>query len=728
VKAAARHWRTREWLVLVVLLAVAALARPGALRAPFFADDWLFLDQARARSLFATLAAPDPIGNFARPIGRQTWFWLMGHLSGESSAFFHYAALAVFVTAVGLLFRLGWRLGGLAVGTFAAAFFAFHGSADVPLTWASGSQDLLAVTFGVASVLLFLEGERGWAAALLLLGLLSKETIALAPLAALVLAREPGESWRRSIARAWPYAVAWALWLGVIAIAAARGRAHLGGQPFHFIYLLSALVNLVRTGMGLEWRTGSPPWIPFQWPRAWLWFLILVAAIVVGWTAVAETRPAAASRSKPKGAGAKPQERGRRARAETPRPDASRADSPRADSPRAEALRHSRRTLAWGGWTWALVAGAPVAIVAPIWSAYFYLFAMAGVGLGLGVWLAGRRWLAPLAFVFLALGTHQARMLDEFATRASPWSRASHVNNLYLVRGMAIISEGLADMKQLYPSLPPSSTVFLAGFPAFAAFQVGDGPLMRGAYRDTSLRAYYLSEFTEARATRGPVYFIYYDRKTGKLKDQTGDPAMLLRIAIGETMSMHPRVSEVALGLRLKSNPNELVSQYLSALVSVELGKSARADSFFAAAGLHHEGPADAVIQKARPMVARGDTVAAIQSLIDARIRHVRDARLHVELARLFSNRDDTRTDSVIESYAARVLDPQLAAAWRWWALSELGAERGLEARAAFERYFALEPAAATADTEATRRYEHLLRELPGGDLAQQALRRNVVR
>src|SRR5215831_11351101 len=259
------------------MLAVAALARPGALRAPFFADDWLFLDQVRARSLFATLASPDPIGNFARPLGRQIWFWLMANLSGESSAFFHYASQAVFVVAVGLLFRLGWRLGGLTVAAFAAAFLAFHNAADVPLSWASGSQDLLAVTLGIGSVLLFVEGQRWWAAALLFLGLLSKETIALAPIAAVVLARRveggSAEPWRRTIVRAWPFAAAWAAWLALLAVAAARGRAHLGGLPFQPVFLVAAVVNLMRTVLGLEWRTGSQPWIPFQWPHGWLTFL-----------------------------------------------------------------------------------------------------------------------------------------------------------------------------------------------------------------------------------------------------------------------------------------------------------------------------------------------------------------------------------------------------------------------------------------------------------------------
>jgi hypothetical protein len=36
---------------------------------------------------------------------------------------------------------------------------------------------------------------------------------------------------------------------------------------------------------------------------------------------------------------------------------------------------------------------------------------------------------------------------------------------------------------------------------------MGDGALLRIAYRDTSLRSYYFTDFSSARAGRGPVLF-----------------------------------------------------------------------------------------------------------------------------------------------------------------------------------------------------------------------------
>ena len=88
--------------------AVAAmLVHMRSLRAPFFADDWLFLDQVRFRSFAQVLASPDPLGNFFRPLGRQVWFWLLANLSGESPLVFHAANLLTFFAAVVLLPLIG---------------------------------------------------------------------------------------------------------------------------------------------------------------------------------------------------------------------------------------------------------------------------------------------------------------------------------------------------------------------------------------------------------------------------------------------------------------------------------------------------------------------------------------------------------------------------------------------------------------------------------------------
>ena len=54
--------------LLGVLIALAGRFRD--LARPFFADDFLFLESARGKSLVGALLAPDPLGNFFRPVSR----------------------------------------------------------------------------------------------------------------------------------------------------------------------------------------------------------------------------------------------------------------------------------------------------------------------------------------------------------------------------------------------------------------------------------------------------------------------------------------------------------------------------------------------------------------------------------------------------------------------------------------------------------------------------------
>ncbi|HUK64155.1 MAG TPA: hypothetical protein VLV15_12500, partial [Dongiaceae bacterium] len=58
------------WPALAAVLAAAAWLHRDALHAPFFADDYAFLDTVGGRSLGAALSAPDPLGNYFRPVGR----------------------------------------------------------------------------------------------------------------------------------------------------------------------------------------------------------------------------------------------------------------------------------------------------------------------------------------------------------------------------------------------------------------------------------------------------------------------------------------------------------------------------------------------------------------------------------------------------------------------------------------------------------------------------------
>src|SRR5215831_2034183 len=183
--------RDRSFAYAVAALAIAAVVtHVRSFAAPFFADDWLFLDQVRFRSLAHVLASPDPIGNYFRPLGRQVWFWVLARVGGESAFVFHAANLLCLVAAVVLLAVLARRLAGPLAAVVAAGFLALHYAADVPVLWVSGSQELLSLTLGLGALVLYQRGRRLAAAACYLAALLAKEVVVLLPLVAIGLEAE----------------------------------------------------------------------------------------------------------------------------------------------------------------------------------------------------------------------------------------------------------------------------------------------------------------------------------------------------------------------------------------------------------------------------------------------------------------------------------------------------------------------------------------------------------
>ena len=695
----------------------AVLARLPALRAPFFADDWLFLDLVRSRSLVAALLAPDPIGNFFRPLGRAFWFWSLGHATGESAPAFHAANLALLVACVIMVALLGRRLAGERAGAIAAAVLALSYAADVPVFWASGSQDLLAATLALACLLAFVAGRRWLAALLLLLALLGKEVVVLAPVPAALLARRAGESWRTSARRAWPLALAVGLWaVALAAFMASHPRP--AGASFTLLGPLDALAGVVRTLFGLEWATGGAPLVPFAMPNA-LEGLALLAAAAAAWWLAPPARPAA---SPPARRRANARERG----AAPSRGGAGAAPAERA--PAAHATRASREALL-GALAWVVVAALPVAIVTSIWSAYYYLFAICGASLLLGLLLArSSRLAAASVVVVLGIASLEASQLEEFATAPGALTAQSHVNRFYLMRGMNVISRGIADLRELHPTMPHRSTMFVAGLPSFAAFQVADGPLLRGVYRDSSLRSYFLSQLTPARVQRGPAWFIEFDPHTGHLIDETDDSTLYVRVALAQLLNEKPEVARVALQLAEQKHDTLRVTHYLAAFVALSMGDTAAARAGLAAAHCAWTGGGEAALAAIRARAASGDTTGAIAMLDGAITSHALDVRFHALLATLQIARPDSREKAPLEAYITRVLAPDDPLSWRLWAFALFYQNRIDEADRALQRYAAMAPQAAARDIAGQQLGQYIKRMRPGGDIAQRAMRSEAER
>jgi len=643
--------RARWGVALAAILTAAAALHSAALRAPFFADDWLFLDATRGRGLFAALAAPDPIGNFARPLGRQLWFWLMDRVGGGEPVAFHAANLALWLLALGMFASLARRLVGSRAALVAVAFLALTHAADVPVGWAAGSQDLLAITFALGSLLALESGAGILAGVLLLAGLFAKETIVGLPLIALVLTHRLAEPWRVTLRRVAPLALAVVVW-GVVISRLATGRSLQGGSLADPVSGAAATVLAFgRTLLGAE----SPGAQGLAWAEPIALGAIALAALVVLF---------------------------------------AREGPP----PRESAERPSLAA----GLLWTIAGVAPIAFVAPIWSAYYFLFALFGAALVLALLLErAPRGVAALVVGVLGLGAQHARALPVFAPEPNAWASASHVNREYLEQGGAQVLHLLAEMHRLHPSLPEGTTVFFSGLPAWVSFQVADGPLLRVAYRDTSLRSYYLVDFTRERAERGPWRMIRHDAATSRLFDESAEPQLLGSMAMSMLLRDHDEVVDGALAIADARGEQNGSGRYLGAWRRWERGERDTAVQLLHADGFAHAPGAEALVSQALDALARGDTTQCLALLQGGRRDHVLDAGVHGVLADLWLGSPATRGEGVLEAYAARVLAPEFPFGWRRWATVQLAYGHRAEAARSLEHYFALAPQAVQEDAEA---------------------------
>ena len=669
------------WLPLALVLAATIVLYLPVLGTQFFSDDYLFLDQVRGRSLWDAIRVPDPLSNYFRPVSRQLYFWAIAGLTHESPLAFRIGNLLTLLVAVVLLALLVRRLVGPRAAWIASGFFALHYAADVPMRWACGSQDLLAVAGALAAIYLHVAGRRRTAGLAMLLAAFSKEVVLLTPLIAALADHAPREPWSRTARRAWPLAAAVVIWAIVFMTMPHRHVAQGTGFDFDLTRSpLAALAHLFQVVPGIEWppgRFGAPHELPPLLPT-----LAVVAAIAIAWRKPA--RP-------PRGAGV------------------------------PEATVQERHALLVAG-AWIVLAAAPVAAVVGLWSAYYYLFAVAGVALALGVVLARTPvWAACGALALLAWGSANARGLKEFGIGRDRWVPVSHINRSYIERSNQISARYLSTLRRAYPKLPPGSTVFFSGLPSNVAFQRGNGPLLRWAYRDSSLRSYFLNEFTSGTARSGPLFF--FIGSGDSLAEMRGGDRLFLRIAHGMILSDHLPGARDALEIATRRMPGNLRALYWQSWVSWALGDTAAARRQLAAAGWGAgvRTTSDVPASERAAVLARfaaGDTSGAIQQAIASIQTHALDAGAHGLLADLLLIRAPDDPSGAMEAFASKVLAPQDPYAWRRWATVQTSRERYIEALASFQMYFRLGGDAAAADTEARDWAANIRRQIPKESVA----------
>ena len=676
------------WLALALIVAGALWLYRGVLGSGFFADDYLFLDQVRGHSLLEALRLQDPLSNFYRPVSRQFYFWVVAGLTHESPGVFHGVSLGMFAGVLVLLWAVVGEVAGRRAGLVAAGLVALHVAADVPVRWACGSQELLAVGGGLGAVLLHLRGQRVWAGVVLLLGVLSKEVVLLAPVIAVVAQHRRGERWGASVRRGVWLGVALAVW-GLTWLAMPHARVEQGAEIEVDLVRspLGALVDLPRAVLGLEWRRGEfghlprvlPPLVPLGLVLAGLW-------VGWGWTGRKE-------RGAGRGAA------GTEARAQSG--VGSRAGL------RAEVV----------GVVWALAGTAPVVAVAVLWSAHYYLFAMCGVALALGAWLARQPVGWTLAVVgLIAWGSASARGVEEFALARSPWTPQSHINRYYIERSGRIADAYVGSLLRACPTLPPRSTLFFAGLEGNIAFQSGDGPLIRWAYRDSRMRSYYLTSFTREKARRGPLYFFVASGDT--LRELERGPDLLLDVAFSMIISDQPEGARDALELHAERDTASHRAEYWLTWARWACGDTLAALESLRRAGIEPSSRTATERPRALAAVSAGDTLGALWIMQSAVWAAPLDAAAHGLLADLLLVRQHEDPEGAVEAFAARLLAPGDPTMWKRWGMVQLDRGRYLEALRSLERCQALGDPQAAKDSEVQGWVEGLRGRVQGARLA----------
>jgi hypothetical protein len=350
----------------------------------------------------------------------------------------------------------------------------------LPLVWIAGVQDLWMITLALGALLAFQHARTLPATLLFALALLSKETAALVPLVAFVIAwRVERRPLRTALGRTAPLlavAAAWALlhpllggrlWQAAAIPAAPVANAGLASVASR---TLLAMVNL-DTVPRPEFGWGGP--------------LLAGAAGALCLAALA------AVALRPRG--------GRRA------------------APAREAAVPVRR-LAALSCAWALAGWLPLLMPSVGWHAYYGLFGMLGVWLLLGAWLARRPALALVVVAALAL----LRPLQA-ATVSRDWG-----DEWYQRRAAEFVDFMRQDLLAKVPAVPPHSRLYFVDVPNNVGFLQGDGPALRVWFREPTVTGGLFSQYRPrgAGVPAGPDRFFRYDSVAGWIEIHRGPEAV----------------------------------------------------------------------------------------------------------------------------------------------------------------------------------------------------------
>ena len=457
------------WVVLAVLAAWLVLRQAGALRAPFFSDDYIFLDRVQ-RSTFVSLWSVQKLPfSFYRPWSRELHYWTLLHAFGTSVLPFHLLSFALWLGAMGAYAALVARCAGWATATVAVGGVAALAPWGVLLSWVPGAQDLWMLLCSQLALLAFARRHTGRALVAFAFALLSKETACVVPIVAVgwawVIDRDPP---LRAVRRALPFLAVVALWAAVHPTLAGRFWWHGALSSFPAVHppAWPVVYRSLLTILNLDlWPHPEPGWARVLLEAA---PGALLLAVLVAWGM---------------------RRRGPRARRDSaPGPSPGRA--------------------AFLGVLWTTLC-LPVLLVPPTWQAYYVMFAALGGWLALAAALSRYRPLAVAAIaVFAVLGLARAE------TPSREWG-----SEWFQRVGMAFMHQTESYLRRRLPAVPPHTRFYFTSVPRGTVFITGpgDAPALRVWYRDPTVTGDFWSDFRarEAGQPAGPDYFFRFDSLAG---------------------------------------------------------------------------------------------------------------------------------------------------------------------------------------------------------------------
>lgn len=483
-------------------LAVAFLALTGlywdAIHTPFLNDDFLFLEEARTRSLSASLSDLGSLGNYFRPLSRQIYFAVLTPIANGHPLVFHLVNYALFLGALVLVADLLASLmprAGVLAGTI---YFALLPLQRVNLMWVSCSQDLLALAGALGALALHRRDRILPALACAAVAFTSKETALALPLGLAAWDRfVAGRETRDVVRRVAPVTVLALVWTAIAFTMRAR---HAAAQPldFHPLAFAAGFAHLFQSLLGLEHPSGFGAALAANGPA--LLPLVILASLALFYAprrsgASAETQTAAGTATVP-------------------------------GPVRAEASPGARRGLVTFAVLWLIAFAIPAGPVASGWSSYYYTLAAVGAALLFGLAFSrGDRW-TWFALTAGLLWWHAAGSNSQaFAVSERRWVWTSHLTPFYFQRA-ALLTDSLSrELRRVVPDPEPHTRFFFASLPPWAGFQMGNGALIRSLYRDTTLASHFYSQFSDSTAGELPARFLFWDgRKLISLYEKTRDP------------------------------------------------------------------------------------------------------------------------------------------------------------------------------------------------------------